>query len=87
MPLPNILMQAYRSQDKHLCSQMKDDGVLGDVLLFVQQCLKEEHYHSKTSMTLNTDDSNSFLSSEEIFPIAQENKYSGIFYGFFLNLS
>ena len=58
---------------------MKDDGVLGDVILFVQQCLQEENYHSKTSMTMNTDDSNSFLSSEEIFPIAQENKYLGIF--------
>ena len=39
---------------------------------------------SNTDGSFTVDDSNSFFSPYKIFPIAQENKYLGIFFSYFI---
>ena len=49
--------------------------------------LLKVHYNlngSNTDGSFTVDDSNSFFSPYKILPIAQENKYLGIFFSYFI---
>ena len=45
--------------------------------------VKFKRNDSNSDGSFTVTDSNSFLSPDEILPMAQEKKYLGIFYGFF----